>query len=483
MTKKIKAIISKYGEIPEGAKASIWFTICTVIQRGISVLTVPIFTRLLSTDQYGVFNVYNSWYGIISVFVTLNLSWSAYTVALAKNENDADRLTSALQNVPIFLSGLGAIIAFLGGHFWEKLIGLSWPLFMMIFVEAAFVTALQLWSCKERYYYRYKSLVGVTVAMAVLSPLIGIVLIQLTDYKAEARIIATVIVNTGFGLYFYIRNQKKGKVLYVKEYWKFAFVFCLPLIPHYLSQSILNQSDRIMINNMVGSTETAIYSVAYSVASIFTIVNTAINHSYTPWLYRQIKNNHTERISGISNALIAFVLFLNLLYICVAPELIVLFAPPDYEDAVSVVPPLALSSYLIFIYQLFIAVELYFEKTKQVLWSSLLAAVMNVGLNYVFIGLYGYHAAGYTSLFCYIVYVIGHYFIMKRIVRQYCNYSLRFFNGKMIGLFSVVGLLITALIISIYDYAILRYIIVLTGLLIVFLKRNQIKISLGKLPD
>ena len=67
-------LLDKYKKIPAPVKAGLWFFICTVLQKGIVFLTVPIFTRLLTTEQYGLLTVYQSWMAIISVFTTLNLS-------------------------------------------------------------------------------------------------------------------------------------------------------------------------------------------------------------------------------------------------------------------------------------------------------------------------------------------------------------------------------------------------------------------------
>ena len=45
-------ITSKYRSLSVQAKAALWFTICSFLQKGISFITVPIFTRLMSTQEY-----------------------------------------------------------------------------------------------------------------------------------------------------------------------------------------------------------------------------------------------------------------------------------------------------------------------------------------------------------------------------------------------------------------------------------------------
>ena len=55
-------IIQKYKNSNVAIKAALWFTICNLLQKGITMISMPIFTRLLSTEQYGVLTIYNSWY-------------------------------------------------------------------------------------------------------------------------------------------------------------------------------------------------------------------------------------------------------------------------------------------------------------------------------------------------------------------------------------------------------------------------------------
>ena len=81
MLKKIKLF---YNKIPQGIKASIWFTVCSIIQKGIQLITVPFFTRILTAEQYGQYSLYQSWLSIISIFATLNLSSGVFNNGMLK---------------------------------------------------------------------------------------------------------------------------------------------------------------------------------------------------------------------------------------------------------------------------------------------------------------------------------------------------------------------------------------------------------------
>ena len=89
------SVRSKYQSLPKQVKASIWFLLCSFLQKGISMITTPIFTRLLSTSQYGQFNVFNSWLSIVTIVVSLNLCYGVYTQGLIKFDKDRAEYSSS----------------------------------------------------------------------------------------------------------------------------------------------------------------------------------------------------------------------------------------------------------------------------------------------------------------------------------------------------------------------------------------------------
>ena len=98
-----------------------------------------------------------------------------------------------------------------------------------------------------------------------------------------------------------------------------------------------------MINRMVGGSEAAIYSVAYSVAMLTQLLNTAMNNAFVPWMYRRLKGKQYEKIEPVADGLQMLVGIINLILIVFAPEVIAIFAPPQYMEAISIIPPVTAS--------------------------------------------------------------------------------------------------------------------------------------------
>lgn len=452
----LKKVYDKYKKIPVTVRASFWFLVCGFIQRGISLITTPIFSRLLSTSEYGDFSVYNSWYNIIIIFASLNLASGVYMRGLVKYEDDKDKFTGSLQCLYILTTAICFSIYMIFQEKWDTLFGLDSSFIYAMFIDILAATAYHFWSTQQRVDFQYKKLVIVTMLNAVLRPGVGIVMIYLFPlHKLEARIFSMVIVDAITFAPFFFGIFRKGPKVFTTKYWKYALAFNLPLVPHYLSQIVLNQSDRIMIKSMVGSSDAGIYSLAYSVASIMTIVNTSVINTLTPWMYKKMKEKEYNQIGTNTIPLLILIAFANFTLVALAPEAVAIMAPASYYDAIWVIPPVAASTFFTFMYSLFSRFEFYFEKTQFMMIASVLGACMNLLLNYIFIPKYGYYAAGYTTLFCYMLYCIGHYLLMRRINNQLMDH-VKVYNTKLIIFIAFVFLMLCGIMMCLYKSFVLR---------------------------
>ena len=102
---------NKYIGMSVPVKAAFWFTVCNFLQRGISMITTPIFTRMLSTSEYGLYSTYLSWETVLAMIVTLSL-YKAMMNLYVKYDNQ-EKILSALCGLELLLSliwlGIGII--------------------------------------------------------------------------------------------------------------------------------------------------------------------------------------------------------------------------------------------------------------------------------------------------------------------------------------------------------------------------------------
>ncbi len=449
-------IKNKYESLSIQVKAAVWFLICSFLQKGISLITTPIFTRLLSTEEYGKYNVFNSWLGIINIIATMNLSYGVYTQGLIKFNKERNVFSSSLQGLSTCLILFWTIIYSVFHNFWNTLFSLTTVQMLAMLVMIWTTAAFNFWAGEQRVLYKYRSLVIVTIIVSLAKPIVGILFVVLADDKVTARILGLVVVELIGYTGLYIIQMRKGKVFYSAKYWKYALMYNIPLIPHYLSQTVLSNADRIMIRDMVGESEAGIYSLAYSVSLIMTLFNTALMQTISPWLYQKIKDKRIQDISSMAYVTLIIIAVVNTLLILCAPEVIAIFAPKSYYEAIWVIPPVAMSVYFMYCYDLFAKFAFYYEKTKTIMTASVIGAILNVILNYICIGKYGYVAAGYTTLVCYVIYSVCHYVFMNYVCKKYAKTQIPYKLSILLlitGIFLVSGF---ALLLT-YNHPVIRY--------------------------
>lgn len=465
--------IEKYRSLPVQVRASFWFLICSFLQKGISVITTPIFTRLLTAEEYGSFGVFNSWLGIVTIFVTLRLYYGVYVQGLVKFEDNQNRYSSSMQGLHLTLCIGWTVIYGLFHNFWNQVFSLTTAQMLAMMLMIWTTGVFTFWAQEQRYSFSYRKLVLVTLLVSVFKPVLGVILVINAEDKVTARVLGIALVELigYFGLF--IAQVKRGKKLIDLKYWKYALMFNIPLIPHYLSMTVLNSSDRIMIKALVGAAEAGIYSLSYSISQIMMLFNTALIQTITPWIYKKIKAERIEDISMVAYTTLIFIAAVNLVLIAFAPEAVAIFAPKSYYDAIWIIPPAAMSVFFVFSYNLFADFEFYFEKTQFIAAASIIGALANVVLNYFFIKIFGYYAAGYTTLICYMLFAIGHYYFMKKICRENLK-NAKVYNTKVLVTISIVFLAVGFCLLFTYTNIYLRYSFIIVGVTISIIKRNII---------
>jgi len=471
----IDKIKNKWVKAPVAVKASSAYAFCSIFQRCLSFVTLPLFTRLLTTQQYGQLIVYQSWVGILSIFLTLNLAYGSFATAMVKFEHDRDGYISSVEGICVLLSILFFIVYLPLSNFWNRLFELPTSLMVLMVVELLATTSFQMWCGKKRFEFEYKAVICLTLLISLVSPVLAYVFVISYEDKGFARILGYALVTVVVGGFLFIHTAINGKKIINKGYWRFALGFNVPLLVYYVSQAIFNQSDRIMISHMIGTDKAAVYGVAYSLGVVLSFVLSAINGSYVPWYYEKIKNGHQKENRKVSLAISVFLAVLLSGVIWFAPEIIWIMAGEHYYEAVYVVPPVALSLLLLFYSQLFINVEFYYEKKEQLVKASIFAAILNVVLNWLFLPMFGYTVAAYTTLVSYVFFAWANYFAMKTVLSEQCiedcahDYKRLIFLFLGLCAFSIVGVVL-------YEYLFVRLFVFLVLFVLVCVYKNMLNI-------
>lgn len=160
-----------------------------------------------------------------------------------------------------------------------------------------------------------------------------------------------------------------------------------------------------MIQKLCTYSSVAFYSVAYNAGMLMTIITGSLNQAITPWLYQSLDKEEFDKIEQVLIGLSLIILLPMIIFIALAPEAILILAGRAYSSAAYVIPPVAGSVVFLFLYTNFANIEFYFDYNNFTMYISMIGAGLNIVFNYIFIKLFGYVAAGYTTFFA-ILYIV-----------------------------------------------------------------------------
>lgn len=465
---KKNKLYNKWRNMSPAAKASLALVFAKFVQRGLSMISGPIFTRIMPQAEYGVVSTFTSWQSVLYIIATLNMGSGIFNNGMLEFKEDRESFMASIM-VLANLCTLTMCLLLALGYKWI-INFLELPLILIVVMILYFFTtpAYNYWLGWQRFEYKYKSTTIVIIVSSFVSTLVAILVVLATPEKdkAIAKLLVTEGVQIALGIIFSCYIQIRAKCKIDTRYWKYALKYQLPLIPHYLSMYVLSSLDRIMISKMTSTSDTAIYNVAYTVASIMLIFWNAIDASYAPWIYQKLEIGKKKDIQKRGNQILFLFAGATLLSALFAPEIIKVLAPQSYYRGVYVIPSVAAGVFFTAVFSLYMRVELYYKDTKFAMYATCAAAVINICLNYIFIPIIGFYAAGYTTLISYMALAFAHWLNLRRL------HASDAYDNKMIALLSIGTVIIAIAIMLLYNHSVVRYIAIVSILAVAISKRR-----------
>ena len=418
-------------------KASGYYLVGTLFNKGFAFLTVPIFTRILSTADYGIVTTYNSWISILSMV----MGFAIYMGIRASFIDYTDKVDDFLSVCTTFTLMCGALMCiFVGGGAILLKTNVAYSLIFLCLLQGLSSALVQNYSMYLMMKYQYKYRTALMVLPNLISVVLSVIAI-LFVVKSNlylGRIVPTALVNIGFGIIVVVTIYKKSRCLFNKEYLRYALAISAPLVLHGIALNILSQSDRTMITWLSGAAQTGIYSLIYNFSMIATVITTALEGIWVPWFTNKLKERDISTINIMATDYINLMTYAMVGVILIGPEIVKILASRQYWEGISIIPPIVLANYIIFAYTLYVNIEHYYKKTPYITLNTLIAAGCNIVLNYIFIPRYGYVAAAYTTLVSYLGAFVLHANYAKKLEKEL--YPLNAFIRPLLHiLFSVIA--------------------------------------------
>lgn len=448
-------------------KASTFYLFGSLFNKGIAFFTVPIFTRLLSTSDYGILTTYNSWISILAMLVGFALH-TGIRIAFVDYKEEMKDFMATTTTFTLMSGGLLSVAII----FVSRLISfeLNTTLIILCLLQSIATALVEDYSMYLMMQYRYKFRTVLMILPNLISVILSVIAIKylLTKDLYIGRIVPTALTVIIFGILVCVLVYSKSRCFLNRDYLKYALSFSLPLILHGIALNILSQSDRTMITWLADSSQTGIYSLIYNFSMIATVITTSLEGIWVPWFYNKLQKKIYDEINVVAKDYINLMTYCMIGVIMVGPEVVKLLASSNYWDGIKIIPPVVLSNFIIFAYTLYVNIEHYHKKTKGITFNTVIASITNIILNLLLIPRYGYVAAAFTTLVSYLVSFVLHAYKSKKLEPNL--YSITYFALPLMEI-----VIATVLFYVFMDNSIVRWVILIIYVVAMLAKeRNRI---------
>lgn len=302
-----------------------------------AVFLMPIYTNILTQEEYGAMALIIACQGIIGLVSNLNIHSG---IARDYREEGIDRTKLVSTGIFSILGISLAVMVFMIStqSFWQETV-LSLDkrystafLIMLMTIPAG--STLSYFSIMTRFkrkpiLYSIGTLIQLIVQISV--SIIGVVYLRYGIASVFTGMLCGELVGT---LYFSYINRSNIRLTFSKTYLKRAMLFAIPTLPAILAGWIDSSIGQITIGKYISQAELGVYSIALQLASVFTFISIALNNVWSPYLYENYKKDGF--VKEINKLFTIIVLGLTVIAVTVSlmsKEVILLLSNSSYLKA------------------------------------------------------------------------------------------------------------------------------------------------------
>ena len=415
-----------------------WYLVGSVIPMGVSFIKTPIFTRYFTPEEYGYLGIVTITFSYISIFLYSWLSsclWRYYNAF--KNKNNLRGLYSNMTAIYIGAS----VLMLIASGVWYLLAEhpLIRNLIMLSFLQFFIKEFIGLYLIIIRLEGKALKYNVIHSARAVLSFAVLYWMAFVMHYRIEAVILSAIFIDI-LALLFILLFNREGASISIKSVHKETQGLLLKfgsvgLVSNFFFM-LITTSDRYIIALFTDMPTVGIYNQVYNICqfSVVALVNVYFN-TINPQLNKELELDFKNSDRLIQDYLFAFLMFgLPIItYLSMFPkEIAFILLGEDFRSGYIIMPWVFISA---FMYGLFLFIEIRFkfaDKLKNIAVGVILGSILNIGLNFIMIPMYGYHWAAITTFISYL-FILFYFYLQD---------SVGFFRNKTYMRKTVVFILI-----------------------------------------
>lgn len=391
-----------------------------VLVRAFSFITLPIYTRIFSPEEYGAFSYVLSLVGLVGAFLILGGD-SAYARFYyeCKDLEERRHLTvtwvgflaafSAVVTFAVLVPASGLVAAWSFGNSDRT------PLILAAFLAIPLSTVNSMFAQVLRNEFRPTAFIALNLASIVLTVLLGVVLVLL-GMGVLGVFVGTFVASL---IVLPIRTWTVRDLLrprFSSGLLGRLLRYGLPLVPTSLAFWVFLTSDRLVLGKLSSLEQVGLYSVAVSLSGLLALANNAFASAWAPrgiQMYEEDAQTASVRFGRMMTYLLAGMGLLSIAVTAFAPELLRVLSHEEFYPAAQAVGPLAFAMIAYASVQVTAAGISLKKQTKYLALGAWLAAIVNVILNLLLDGPFGMMGAAWATTIAYVLLTLSYLVIAQ----------------------------------------------------------------------
>jgi len=383
-------------------KNSIIFIIFELVNKSIPFLLLPILTRYLTPDDYGIIASFTALVAFISIFLGLSGHGAVDANFFRLDKNKLGIYISNVLLVLLSTTFIVLVFILIFSNFIETKLAISfeWQIFAVIVSFGQFITLinLSLWVLEQKplQYGTYQFLQTITLALISISLIVGF------SYKWEGQVLATIIGTLLFSFISLIVLYKRGylSLKVNKSYINDLLTFGMPLVPHQLGAWLRSQGDKIIIVTFLGTSSTGLFAVGYQMGMIMSILMSSLTKALYPILFNYLSKNlsfeEKKKLVIFSYGIFLGIFLIGILCIVILEYLYPYFLGKNFQSSIYLTKLIVISFIFEGMYYCIVGYIFYFKKTVKLAKITFTISLLHIALSFILIKSFGAIGAGYS---------------------------------------------------------------------------------------
>lgn len=379
------------------------YALSSVLSKALPFLLIPVFTRYLSPNDYGLSTMFITLWTFLGAFVGLSVHGAVSVRYFDQEHYDIPRYVDTCIWILLFSTTLvfGVVVAI--SNPLSAWLGLTapWLCLAVLCAGVQFLANLCLTLWQVEFAAKRYALFQVGVALASSALAVVLVVFLAGGWKGRVVAHAATLIGGGAVCALALRGAGYLRGRFDRNYAADAIRYGAPLVPHVLGGLLIALSDRLIVVGVLGLEEAGIYAVGAQVAMVVAFSAEAFNRAYGPWLFSQLKmEDEGRKRTLVRFTYLYFAILIGgvLAYALLAPWLFGFVVGDAYVEASGLSAWLALGGAFQAMYYMVALYIAYASKTRYLAAVTIVGGLLNVPLTLELTKSFGILGAAYANV-------------------------------------------------------------------------------------